>query len=519
MMRRLIALLLLVSAPHSWAALRLVSKAGTNSGTCVGSPCLTIQFAASQVVAGDTLRIGAGVYVETVTFSQALSSSGVDTIIEGDSAAPTESGQTYGSTVIVDCNGAARCMSFTGPVRRLRFRNITIRGGTTALLSFSGGSSLTTIQNTLSDFRLDDNPGTLVGWDASKGSYPGASALELLTMRQSEIFDFEIEGDPAGTTNGGDSHAALAGVPEGSGANATGFAGNNDDGAGTGNWIHHFTISNFAGGLALAGSAWTIWEHGWVRAIRGLVDQGTAESYNDNAVIWRFMKMTDMCPDAVPYSTILNIRSTHAGNGRRSSIIAYNNTVEIPSTCPDSASGGGTFWRRHSFQDETFAPNSDFVSINNIFLGRWSTSSAFGMHVVENTPDDITDCPISGKGFRLDHNLFDITQGNRYSVRQAIYEDPDCSWLVAAGQPPTNANGDDYEGDGDVVGSALLDGNFDPTSSSPACSAGSESYTAWDGGKSARWIGAAEGDCAGGGTPPPPPPGPTGVILFGMKIP
>jgi predicted outer membrane repeat protein len=68
------------------ATTRLVSKSGTDSGDCAVAACLTIGYAITQAVAGDTISIGAGTYAESVNIAKNLSLTGVvadTTIISG----------------------------------------------------------------------------------------------------------------------------------------------------------------------------------------------------------------------------------------------------------------------------------------------------------------------------------------------------------------------------------------------------------------------------------------------------
>lgn len=69
-MKRLISILLFLTLPSLCeAATYYVATTGTNAwpGCTQGSPCLTIDYVADRVSAGDTVRVAAGTYAETVT--------------------------------------------------------------------------------------------------------------------------------------------------------------------------------------------------------------------------------------------------------------------------------------------------------------------------------------------------------------------------------------------------------------------------------------------------------------------
>ena len=73
----------------SAAGIHYVAPVGSDTGTCVSSPCATIAYAVGQADAGDTISIAAGVYKEptTVVIDKSLTFSGAGTaatVIDGD---------------------------------------------------------------------------------------------------------------------------------------------------------------------------------------------------------------------------------------------------------------------------------------------------------------------------------------------------------------------------------------------------------------------------------------------------
>jgi hypothetical protein len=63
-------------AKAAFFAIRLVAPGGADSGDCTGSPCLTINYAIGQAIAGDTVSVAAGTYVENVTLNKSLTMNG-----------------------------------------------------------------------------------------------------------------------------------------------------------------------------------------------------------------------------------------------------------------------------------------------------------------------------------------------------------------------------------------------------------------------------------------------------------
>src|SRR5262245_37886571 len=82
----LAALVAIPVAPARAAIVRFVAKTGVNIGDCSLIACLTITYAIGQALAGDTLNIAAGVYVENLSLSKNLTLNGAgaaSTILDG----------------------------------------------------------------------------------------------------------------------------------------------------------------------------------------------------------------------------------------------------------------------------------------------------------------------------------------------------------------------------------------------------------------------------------------------------
>ena len=52
----------LLAQPASAAATLTISPTGSDTGNCVGSPCLTLGYALTQAAASDTITVDAGTY-------------------------------------------------------------------------------------------------------------------------------------------------------------------------------------------------------------------------------------------------------------------------------------------------------------------------------------------------------------------------------------------------------------------------------------------------------------------------
>ena len=100
---------------------RYVATTGTDSGTCTSTalPCLTIAYAVSQAVSGDTISIAAGAYPEQVTVGTKVL---------------TFIGAGAGSTLV---DGSNRGASFSITAASATFASLTIQNG--YVISDSGG--------------------------------------------------------------------------------------------------------------------------------------------------------------------------------------------------------------------------------------------------------------------------------------------------------------------------------------------------------------------------------------------
>ena len=117
------------------SATRLVEKSGHDSGDCTLSPCLTIQYAVDQAVAGDVVEVGVGMFVEDVVISAELTL------------------QAHPTTVF---NGHISATHTT-----LHLRNITIDGGTASLGGglFVDSSTVTLTNVTIQNSQTTGNNG------------------------------------------------------------------------------------------------------------------------------------------------------------------------------------------------------------------------------------------------------------------------------------------------------------------------------------------------------------------------
>jgi hypothetical protein len=68
---------------------RSVAPGGSDTGDCSGSPCLTIQYAISQSVAGDTINVAAGTYNEQVQINKTLTLKGAQAGVDARTRIPT----------------------------------------------------------------------------------------------------------------------------------------------------------------------------------------------------------------------------------------------------------------------------------------------------------------------------------------------------------------------------------------------------------------------------------------------
>jgi len=144
----------LAASPRpSYAATRTVSTTGADVGDCIGSPCLTIGYALSQAANGDTIVVGAGVFVEQLTIAKSVTIVGAGasaTSIKAPNSL-TVSGLTSRRSIVEVSGGVT--VSMTG---------LTVTGPTDGSHGCSdihhgifvvGGSSLTISNATVTEIR------------------------------------------------------------------------------------------------------------------------------------------------------------------------------------------------------------------------------------------------------------------------------------------------------------------------------------------------------------------------------
>jgi nitrous oxidase accessory protein NosD len=83
---------------------RHVSTSGTDTGTCITSPCRTIGYAIAQANAGDTVSVASGTYAESVAVTKRLS-------LVGNGATVDATGELNG--ILISGAGATVIQGFT----------------------------------------------------------------------------------------------------------------------------------------------------------------------------------------------------------------------------------------------------------------------------------------------------------------------------------------------------------------------------------------------------------------------
>jgi hypothetical protein len=131
-----LAVWLLIAATASAATPRYVNATtGIDTGDCsnIGSPCLTISYAVTQSVAGDTINVAAGTYNETVTIPVGLT--GLN--LKGAQAGVAVAGRTAAGPAESTVNGG-----LAGLVIKVNAPNVTIDGFSLTDPSVTGGASI-----------------------------------------------------------------------------------------------------------------------------------------------------------------------------------------------------------------------------------------------------------------------------------------------------------------------------------------------------------------------------------------
>src|SRR3984957_7347398 len=94
-----------------------VSTTGTDSGSCVSSPCAPIDYALSKATPGETIHVAAGSYNQTVDITKAINLVGAgasSTTINGDGLDPYAMGTgLYGVVYVGNAGGQVTVNGFT----------------------------------------------------------------------------------------------------------------------------------------------------------------------------------------------------------------------------------------------------------------------------------------------------------------------------------------------------------------------------------------------------------------------
>ena len=91
-----------------------VATNGTNHGNCTLKPCKTIQYAVNRAIPGDTVKVAAGTYHQTVAITKAIQLEGAGpakTTIDGSGLDTT--GTVYGVVYVGTTGGASSVSGFT----------------------------------------------------------------------------------------------------------------------------------------------------------------------------------------------------------------------------------------------------------------------------------------------------------------------------------------------------------------------------------------------------------------------
>jgi hypothetical protein len=102
-------------SPAASAPVEHVSTTGTDSGNCISAPCATINYAISQAPSGQTIRVAAGTYNQTVNVSKPVKIMGAgasSTTIDGNGLDPSNDGY-YGVVYVGATGGVSTVSGFT----------------------------------------------------------------------------------------------------------------------------------------------------------------------------------------------------------------------------------------------------------------------------------------------------------------------------------------------------------------------------------------------------------------------
>lgn len=97
------------------AGVEHVSTTGTDSGNCISSPCATVNYAISVAPSGETIKVAAGTYNQTVDIDKPIDLVGAgaqSTVLNGAGLDPSNNGY-FGVVYIGDTGGAVTVTGFT----------------------------------------------------------------------------------------------------------------------------------------------------------------------------------------------------------------------------------------------------------------------------------------------------------------------------------------------------------------------------------------------------------------------
>jgi hypothetical protein len=140
-----------------------VSTTGTDSGSCVSSPCATIDYALSKATPGETIHVAAGSYNQTVDITKAINLVGAgasSTTINGDGLDPYAMGTgLYGVVYVGNAGGQVTVNGFTitNPFP------YSYTGGepeAVALADTNAGDNVNIVNDTITEGTKDPDAGT-----------------------------------------------------------------------------------------------------------------------------------------------------------------------------------------------------------------------------------------------------------------------------------------------------------------------------------------------------------------------
>lgn len=118
------------------AATRLVATTGTDAGTCLVTPCKTINFAIGQAASGDTVSVAAGSYAEAVVINKDITLQGAK---QGVSATTGRTDATQESTIAAP---GGNDISYAAPAVTGTVDGFTLGGSGVGIFAVNGGSGL-----------------------------------------------------------------------------------------------------------------------------------------------------------------------------------------------------------------------------------------------------------------------------------------------------------------------------------------------------------------------------------------